>query len=225
TVEQMLDRGRHEVQFRLDKTLQERAGYGEFSDSILERYPNRKYRGEDFYTSVKYGFTYRDKLQAGFVAEKDPGEPFLRKEYPMGYDHYGFHLIVRDLGRLKTLAVGDYRLSFGQGLILNNDFSLSKSWGTNAIIRRTQEPKRHFSSAESGYFRGAAALFEVGRLTVTPFYSNKRFDANLSDDGTITSFKPDGYHRTPLEIEKKSNAYEQVAGININYRNGQFQIG
>lgn len=225
TVEQMLDRGRHEVQFRLDKTLQERAGYGEFSDSILERYPNRKYRGEDFYTSVKYGFTYRDKLQAGFVAEKDPGEPFLRKEYPMGYDHYGFHLIVRDLGRLKTLAVGDYRLSFGQGLILNNDFSLSKSWGTNAIIRHTQEPKRHFSSAESGYFRGAAALFEVGRLTVTPFYSNKRFDANLSDDGTITSFKTDGYHRTPLEIEKKSNAYEQVAGININYRNGQFQIG
>lgn len=152
---------------------------------------------------MKYAFTYRDRVQFGLVGEKDPGEPFLRKNYPAGYDHYGFHLIIRELGKLKTLAVGDYRLSFGQGLLLNNDFSLSKSWGTNTVIRRTQEPKRHFSTAESGYFRGAAAVFQMGNVTVTPFYSNKRFDANLSGDGQITSFKTDGYHRTSLEIEKK----------------------
>ena len=225
SVREMFKRGRHEVQSRFDKTLQSRAGYGEFSDSILQRYPNRKYRGEDFYTSVKYGFTYRDRIQLGLVGEKDPGEPFLRKNHPVGYDHYGFHLIVRDLGKLKTLAAGDYRLSFGQGLILNNDFMLSKSWGTNRVIRRTQEPKRHFSTAESGFFRGAAAVFQAGKITVIPFYSNKRFDANLSSDGAITSFKTDGYHRTLSEMEKKNNAREQVAGININYRNGQLQLG
>ncbi len=225
SVQEMFKRGRHEVQSRFDKTLQSRAGYGEFPDSILQRYPNRKYRGEDFYTSVKYAFAYRDRIQFGLVGEKDPGEPFLRKNHPAGYDHYGFHLIVRDPGKLETVAVGDYRLSFGQGLILNNDFMLSKSWGANTVIRRTQRPKRHFSTAESGFFRGVAAVFQTGKITVTPFYSNKRFDANLSSDGAITSFKTDGYHRTPSEMEKKNNAREQVTGININYRNGQFQLG
>ena len=225
SVQEILNRGRHEVQSRFDKTFQRRAGYGDFSDSVLQRYPNRKYRGEDFYTSVKYAFTYRDRVQFGLVGEKDPGEPFLRKNYPAGYDHYGFHLIIRELGKLKTLAVGDYRLSFGQGLLLNNDFSLSKSWGTNTVIRRTQEPKRHFSTAESGYFRGVAAVFQMGNVTVTSFYSNKRFDANLSGDGQITSFKTDGYHRTSLEIEKKNNSREQVTGVNINYRNEQLQLG
>ncbi len=225
TVQEMLSRGRHEVQSRFDKTLQNRAGYGEFADSILQRYPNRKYRGEDFYTSMKYAFTYRDKIQFGLVGEKDPGEPFLQKNYPVGYDHYGLHLIIRELGKLKTLAVGDYRLSFGQGLILNNDFMISKSWGTNTIIRRTQGPKRHFSTAESGFFRGAAAVFQAGKITVIPFYSNKRFDANLSRDGEITSFKTDGYHRTPSEIEKKNNSREQVTGVNINYHNEQLQLG
>lgn len=225
SVQEMLKRGRHEVQSRFDKTLNKRAGYGEFSDSILQRYPNRKYRGEDFYTSLKYAFTYRDKIQFGLVGEKDPGEPFFQKNYPKGYDHYGFHLILRDLGKLKTLAVGDYRLSFGQGLILNNDFILSKSWSTNNIVRRTQGPKQHFSTAESGFFRGAAAVFQIDNVNITTFYSNKKFDANLSGDGEITSFKTDGYHRTLSEMEKKNNSREQVTGVNINYRKEQLQIG
>lgn len=225
SVAEMLKNGRSEIQFRFDKTLNKRAGYGEFSDSILQRYPNRKYRGEDFYTSLKYAFAYRDKIQFGLLGEKDAGEPFLRKDYRKGYDHYGFHLIVRDLGKLKTLAVGDYRLSFGQGLILNNDFMLSKAWATNNIIRRTQEPKRHFSTAENGFFRGAAAVFQVAKLNITAFYSNKPFDANLSSIGHITSFKTDGYHRTLSEMDKKNNSREQVTGLNINYRKNQFQIG
>lgn len=224
-VKEMLSYGRSEIQMRLDKTLNQRAGYGQFSDSILERYPNRKYRGEDFYHSLKYAFTYRDKIQFGLVGEKDAGEPFLKKGYPKGYDHYGIHLILRDIGNLKTIAIGDYRLSFGQGLILNNDFMLSKAWATNNIIRRTIEPKRHFSTAEYGFFRGMAVVYPINKIDITAFYSNKKFDANLSTDGNMTSFKTDGYHRTPSEIEKKHNSREQVMGANANYRNGNFQTG
>ena len=91
---------RHEVQLRLDKTLTPRAGYGEFTDSILERYPNREYQGENFYTSLRYSLKYKDKVQVGFTAEKDSGEPFFKHSYPKGYDHYGVHLIISDLGKL-----------------------------------------------------------------------------------------------------------------------------
>lgn len=217
--------GMQELQFRLDKTLTPRAGYNSLPDSVLERYPNRKYRGEDFYTSLRYSFRYRDRLQMGFTAEKDPGEPFLRKGYPKGYDHYGVHLLIRYIGMLSTLALGDYRLSFGQGLILNNDFAVSKSWANDQIARRTQQPKRHFSTAESGFFRGAAAVLTAGNMTLTTFYSGKRIDANLSDAGEITSFKEDGLHRTPLEREKKHNTGEQVTGANLNYRKERLQLG
>lgn len=216
---------RHEVQLRLDKTLTPRAGYGEFTDSILERYPNREYQGENFYTSLRYSLKYKDKVQVGFTAEKDSGEPFFKHSYPKGYDHYGVHLIISDLGKLNTLAIGDYRLSFGQGLILNNDFSGSKSWGIDNIAKRTIVPKRHFSTAESNFFRGGAAVFDLGKFSLTTFYSNNSIDANLSDAGHITSFKVDGLHRTKLEIEKKNNSREQVTGGNINLRKNRFQAG
>ena len=225
SVSEMLKNGRNEAQLRFDKTLTKRAGYGEFSDSILQKYPNRKYRGEDFYTSLRYSFAYRDKIQFGVTAEKDAGEPFLKKDYKKGYDHYGIHFILRDVGKLKTLVLGDYRLSFGQGLILNNDFIASKSWGTDNLIRKTQQPKRHFSTAEYGYFRGASAVAQFGNFSVTSFYSNKKIDANLSSNGHITSFKTDGYHRTPLEREKKRNVREQVMGGNVNFKKERLQIG
>lgn len=224
-VSEMVQRGQHEVQFRMDKTLTPRAGYGVFSDSILARYPNRKYSGEDFYHSLRYSFHYRDKLEMGFTAEKDAGEPFLKKGYAKGYDHYGMHLIVRDIGILKTAALGDYRLSFGQGLILNNNFMVSKAWSADNIARRTQQPKRHFSTAESGFFRGAAALIDIGNFSITTFYSNRNIDANLSDNGHITSFKTDGLHRTPSQMEKKKNTRKQVLGGNINYRKDRIQVG
>ena len=217
--------GMHEIQMRFDKTLTPRTGYGHFSDSILQRYPNRKYRGEDFYNSIRYSFKYRDKIQMGLTAEKDAGEPFLKQGYQKGYDHYGFHFIVNNVGKLKTLALGDYRLSFGQGLILNNDYLGSKSWGVDNVIRRTLKPKRHFSTSEYGFFRGGAALFELGNITLTTFYSNNLIDANISKAGEITSFKVDGLHRTPLEMSKKRNTREQVVGTNINYRKNRFQAG
>ena len=217
--------GRHEIQMRFDKTLTPRAGYGQFTDSILQRYPNRKYRGEDYYNSIRYSLKYRDKIQMGLTAEKDTGEPFLKQDYPKGYDHYGFHFIINDIGKLKTFALGDYRLSFGQGLILNNDFIGSKSWGVDNVTRRTLKPKRHFSTAEYGFFRGGAALFEIGNISLTTFYSNRLIDANISEDGEITSFKVDGLHRTPLEMSKKRNTREQVAGTNINYRRNRYQTG
>lgn len=224
-VSDILRYGRHEMQLRIDKTLTARSGYGNFSDSILERYPNRKYRGEDFYNSIRYSFKYKDKIQMGFTAEKDAGEPFLKKEHPKGYDHYGFYFIVNDIGKLKTLALGDYRLSFGQGLILNNDFIGSKAWGIDNVARRTIKPKRHFSTSEYGFFRGAATLFELANISLTNFYSNREIDANISNTGEITSLKIDGLHRTPLEISKKRNSNEQVAGTNINYRKNRFQMG
>lgn len=221
----VLKHSRHNVQVRFDKTLTQRAGYGEFSDDILAKYPNRKYQGEDFYHSLKYSVSYRDKFQAGIVGEKDAGEPFWKPEYKKGYDHYGFHLMLRNIGKLRALALGDYRLSFGQGLVLNNDFMLGKSFFSSNIVKQTTMPKRHFSTAESGFFRGAAAVVRLHNVDITTFYSNQHIDANVNSDEEITSFKTDGYHRVKLDFKKRNNSREEVMGANVNYRHNRLQVG
>lgn len=225
SIAEMLRHGKRDIQFRLDKTLTQRSGYRNYSDSILARYPNRKYLGEDFYSSLRYSFRFKDKLQFGFTAEKDAGEPFFIKKYPKGFDHYGFHFVADNIGKIKRVVVGDYRLSFGQGLVLNNDFVVNKAWAIDNIARRTMLPKRHFSTAESGFFRGASMVYQFNRVDVTAFYSYRKIDANLSKEDEITSFKTDGLHRTLSERLKKRNATEQVLGGNVNYRDSRFQLG
>lgn len=50
TVKNLLKYGRNELQIRYDQCFQQKKGYGEQTDSILSLHPNRKYRGEPFYT-------------------------------------------------------------------------------------------------------------------------------------------------------------------------------
>ena len=42
-------------------------------------------------------------------------------------DNYNYYLIIKNIGLLKTLALGDYRLKFGQGIVLNSQFTAGKS--------------------------------------------------------------------------------------------------
>lgn len=220
----ILRNGKNELQIRFDKVFPQRAGYKYVSETILEKYPNRVYKGEDFYNSVRYSYTAGKRFQAGFVAEKDAGEPFLKGGHK-GYDHYGAYVAMKDIGNLKSLVLGDFRLSFGQGLVLNTNFSLGKTSATTSTTRRTTVPTRHASTAESGFFRGIASAYSLGDFTLTAFYSYQKTDGNLSENSEITSFKTDGYHRTQLERSKTRNVLEQVAGANLQFQKNNLQLG
>lgn len=222
--------GRHELITRMDIPLYERAGYKEYSDSILQRYPNRKYAGDPYYHSLRYQFRYGNKVFAGLTAEKDPGEPFFASG-KKGYDFYSFYIMLKDIGRLKSLVVGNYRLNFGQGLVMNTDFSLGKITALSSVNSLNKGIRKHSSTSEDNYFRGVAAAYRIGKLTVTGFYSDKKQDATLKQDSAvmpepfITSFKTDGYHRTPLERSKKNNVSNRLAGGNLTYSGGGLHWG
>ena len=102
--------GKNELLTRFDIPFYKRKGY------------EHTYLGPSVYNSVKYSFRYSDRLYAGVVAEKDAGEPFGALHNRYGYDYYSFYLLLKDCGRLKALAVGNYRLSFGQGLVISTDY-------------------------------------------------------------------------------------------------------
>ena len=224
TVKNLLKYGSNELVIRYDRCFQQKKGYGSYPDSVLQQYPNRKYLGEPFYHSLRYSYSFGERLQAGFVAEKDAGEPFWNSHYK-GYDFYSAHLFLKDIHKvLKTLAVGDYKVSFGQGLVISNDFTPGRSALVTQAERRNNGFRRHFSTNENDFFRGAAATVSLRKLDISLFYSYRCLDAGV-DSNRITSFKTDGLHRLVRDREKMRIVPMQTLGGNVRYASPDLCIG
>ncbi|OAV67752.1 Helix-hairpin-helix motif [Bacteroidales bacterium Barb6XT] len=205
--------GKNELQLRYDQCLQQKKGYA-----------TGKYLGEPFYHSLHYSYAFDDRLQAGFTGEKDAGEPLLNK-HSKGYDYYSACLFLKDISHLKSLAVGDYKLSFGQGLIASHDFTPGRNSLVTQAERRTNGFRRHFSANEADYFRGAAATLKYGQMEYSLFYSFRHMDAAVDSNNTFASFQTDGLHRTEREREKRHTVPVQTAGGNIRYASPDLCIG
>lgn len=224
SVNNLFKYGKNELVIRFDKCFQRKAGYFPYSDSILALYPNRRYLGESFYHSVRYSYTFDDRLQAGIVMEKDAGEPFANR-YHKGYDFYTAHVLLKDLNHwLKCLVVGDYKISFGQGLVISNDFSLSKTAMVTQAERRNNGFRRHYSTNEYDFFRGIASTVKFGKVNVSLFYSSKRNDGTV-EDSVITSLKTDGLHRLQRDLSKKQKFRISTFGGNIRYVTPGISVG
>jgi len=219
TVDNLFKRGRNELIIRYSQCFQQKEGYKDFPDSILALYPNRRYIGEAFYNSVRYSYTFDDRIQFGLTGEKDAGEPFRK-----GYDYYSAHLLIKDMKWLKTLVVGDYRMSFGQGLVVSNDFTLSENVMVTQTEKRNNGFRRHYSTNENNYFRGLGATLSFGQVDISLFYSDKKVDGTVSGD-TVVSLKTDGLHRLPREIDKKHTLSMQTMGGNVRYAAPNFLVG
>ena len=219
----LLKEGRHEVTSRLDVPLYKRDGYKIPEDEVLLKNPNKVYLGNSLYHNIRYIYQYRNRLFWGFTAEKDAGEPF-GSYGNKAYDAYSFHFLLKDCGKLKALALGDYRLGFGEGLVVNSDFSLGKSTLFNMGDTRPSI-KKFSSTSETSFFRGIAAAFRFGRVDMSAFYSYLPTDATFRKDGTISSLKTDGLHRTLLELSKKHNVTEQSVGTDVTWNTEYFSLG
>ena len=222
-LKQMFKYGKHEIYLRSDYCFQEKAGYHTPTEEELQKNPNKHYLGENYYLSAKYGFSYKNKIQFGITGEKDAGEPF-GNEHHKGFDYYAMHLLVRDVGIVKTLCLGDYKASFGQGLVLNTDFVMGKTSSVININKKNTGFKRHFSTNEIDYLRGAALSLVKDNCTLNLLYSHKQVDATITDT-EIISFKTDGYNRTYKDLEKKNQAELNVYGGNFQWKTADFNFG
>ena len=205
--------GRHEVLTRLDVPFYTRRGY------------ETSYLGPKLYHSLRYGFRYGDSVEAGFAGEKDAGEPFFALHDRKGYDHYSYYLVLRGMNRLQTLALGTYRLDFGQGLVLGNAFGLGKSFSLATLRSGGNSIRKHGSTDEYNYFRGVAAQVGVmPGLSASAFYSHRRMDG-VVEEGTITSIDKTGLHRTQREAGKADAFTLQLAGGNLTYEKNALKLG
>ena len=178
---------------------------------------NQKFEGTKPRIYNRLLVKYSSNFQAGYLAEKDPGESAIN-------EFSSFHIAFSDIGFVHKAVIMDYLLEFGQGLTFWTPYAFPK--GADAVypvIRTDRIIKPYTSSTENNFFRGAAASFQFGNFLLSGFYSFNYFDANIDTiTGEITSTPVDGLHRTPNEIQKRKSASEQMLGGRIDYRIGDF---
>lgn len=223
TWRRMLTQGRSELSSRLDVPLYQRAGYAPRTQSQLDKSPSRYYTGNALYHNLRYSYRYGTRLSWGLSTEKDAGEPIFTKDDPLP-DHLSGYVQLGDMGVFKNLVVGNYRLRFGQGLVLNSDFSLGKNMLLQGLSRQTPSIKPHRGTGEGDYYTGAAATMAWRAWQLTTFASYRRLDATL-DGASISTLKTDGYHRTPLEQARRGNTRGNLFGAHLGYAAHGFHLG
>ncbi|MFN7116415.1 MAG: ComEA family DNA-binding protein, partial [Saprospiraceae bacterium] len=220
---EMLQNGRDEVFMRWSRILEPQKGFSSSASSPYLGDPNQLY--------MRYRHAYGTRLSYGITAEKDRGEEFFKGSNRQGFDFYSGHLFIRDLNKtLKAIALGDYSVSIGQGLMVYTGFGIGKS-GSPLVLKRTGRVLNPYTSAnEVNFFRGAAATISLSKsLEITTFTSFRKRDANLgsaadtvisdSDIRVFTAFDLDGLHRTPGEIADEKVLNQTTLGASIKWKN------
>ncbi len=222
TVKDIFKYGKNTILLRYGQVIEKQKGYSDISEADLEKNPNARYLGSPQAYMIKYKFRSSDKLQFGITMEKDAGEPFFRKGNKYGFDFYSAHIFLQNISVFKAIAVGDYQLSFGQGLAMNTGFAMMKPQNSVSIYKHASGLRPYSSANENNYMRGVATTINCKVLDLTLFYSYKKIDAAVSadtnEDATISFIETlyeTGYHRTQSEMSKKNSIGQHLAGMNI----------
>lgn len=234
--------GKNKLLMEVNQCLNKKKGYYDIEDSLLYLKPNSVYLGSSQKIYLRYNYTYKNKIEAGFVLEKDPGEYIFRNKINdsirkllgnncySGFDFFSFHFNINDLGIIKTFSAGDYKLSLGQGLTMGSGMAFVARGGS--LLRRNKKISASKSANEAYYLRGVASTLQYKDLEMTIFYSNKKVDANIISYDSInktpleiSSLQQSGLHRTYNEISDRKAIRQQLYGLNLSYRNAYFQIG
>lgn len=234
TAGKLLTRGKHQLSFNYAQKF-------EAADD--------DYLGSPQKMQVKYNYHYGQQFRVGFVMEKDAGEPFLFHRLSdslrsivsgyrsPGFDFYGAHLYLSNIPlggnglKVKDLVLGDYQLSFGQGLTLWSGLSFGKVSEGSTVMRRAAGLRPKASASEGKFLRGAAATMRYRDFYATAFYSIRRIDATVTQTDTledielVTALQETGYHRTLGELSKRHRLLQQVFGGHLCYASPQLEVG
>ncbi|MEP6747614.1 MAG: hypothetical protein ABJB86_07805 [Bacteroidota bacterium] len=179
---------------------------------------------------LRYTYNYKNLLQWGLLADKDAGEQFFEGSQKQGFDFYSFHFFVRKIGIIKALAIGDFTVNFGQGLIQWQSLAFKKSANVLNIKRQSAALRPYNSAGEYNFHRGAGITLQKANWETTFFASVRKISANtIADtaigDEAVSSFLTSGYHRTPSEDEDRNSLRQIAVGANIKYQGNNWHAG
>lgn len=208
--------------YRYSQVLEKQVGY--------DKMQAKHYMGSPMRMAFKYQFNSQDKFLLAFSGEKDAGEQFFKGEQKYGFDFYSGYLCLKDIGVLKKAVIGDFRLDFGQGLVMGSSLMSGKASGVGAVRHFPGMVKPVAPLNEGGSLRGAAVTLGNYQYTGTIFAGYRNYDGNLvmNEDSTLNftgSLANSGYHRTEVEQQKNNNLRSWAFGADFLYRHRIFRVG
>lgn len=219
-IRQMLREGRNEIYLRWSRILEQQRGFA--------RSESNRYLGDPNQLYFRFRHAYGTRLSYGLTGEKDRGEEFFTGSNRQGFDFYSAHFFIRDYTqKIKAVALGDFSVSMGQGLVLFTGFGLGKSSSPMTIKRSGRVLSPYKSANEVNFFRGAATTIAFNdNLEATAFVSWRNRDANLLEPDSLdveirnfSSFQLSGLHRTPNEIADEGALRQFTTGGTVKLRN------
>lgn len=219
SLNKIVNTSNHDIMIRLGRILQRPEGFLP-SDSGKSVYAGSPYR-----IFTRYRFNYINKILLSLNMEKDAGEAFL-KNNGKGFDFYSANIYLKGDRFVKKLVIGDYALQFGQGLTMWSGLGFGKGAGLTTAAKQAWGLRPYSSVNESSFLRGVSATFDHQGISLTPFISYRKLDANLSGNGSeINSLPLSGLHRTNSERLNKNSAQQFVYGINSSFKKGDLTAG
>jgi hypothetical protein len=214
--------GNHSLLFRFTQVMEKQKGFDKSTTGT-------KYLGIPQRLFFRYRYTYKNLLQFGLVGDKDAGEQFFKGSQKKGFDFYSFHLFARKIGIIQSLALGDFTVNMGQGLIQWQSLAFKKSVDITGI-KRQSAVLRPYSAGEFNFNRGIGITIKKENIEATVFASVRQLSANFVADTInfedyISSFQMSGYHRTEAEIADKNSLRQTSFGGNIKYISDRWHVG
>ncbi|MFK7900941.1 MAG: hypothetical protein AB8B61_09310 [Cyclobacteriaceae bacterium] len=183
-----------------------------------------KFRGDNTSQLFRYRYQLGNKVSTGFTLDKDIGEPLVN-QLSSPLDFTSFHIGLKTNSFIKKINLGDYKVRFGQGLAYWNGIGFGKSALTTEVKKSDGELSSYTSANEFNFLRGAAIEMGTSNFRYSSFYSSKKRDASLSDEGDYSWIQTSGLHRTKSELENKNRVNEEVIGNRITFQNNRFKLG
>lgn len=189
------------------------------------------YEGNPGQYYLRYKYTLGKRLSFGLTAEKDAGEAFFGGSNRHGFDYNSAYCFIRNRGFLKKLALGDYRIGFGQGLVSWSGRAFGKSPQVHTVKRTASGLTPYSSVDENNFMRGSGFTVENENISFTGFFSRLKKDANVlgfeGEDSipVISSFQQTGWHRTEDEINDEDAVRDITYGSHLSYEKRSFTCG
>lgn len=219
-----LHKGGHTAMLRYGRQLEKPRGYQGTATALPA------YQGGPDKVLLRYRYSFPRYISWGVTMEKDAGEPWSGFPKQYGFDYYSAHLFVRNVCGLKTIALGDYTVNLGQGLLQWQAHAYGKGAAAMQVKREGDILRPHTSAGENNFFRGAAATWEQRAWQATAFVSLRRLDGTLSADddqdvASTTALQRSGYHRTLAELSRKGAVQQWSGGGSVRYQQHRWQLG
>lgn len=202
-VRDLFRNSQHEVDWRLDAR-------------------NMENNPDPVYTNLKYRFSSMHTLEMGLTMKHDVGSDWWGPKTYV-FDYYGGFVQLSNIGRLKTLVVGDYKVNFGLGLVTSGQMRMGKTAYINNLNYGGQGLKKYGGTGGSTFYRGVGSTVNLGPVDVSGWYScHKNKDIWEHVIGLNATYN---WKNLRVGVTASESLFSDTFRVNHTYYNGKYFEG